>query len=128
MGFFLTPAEKARKKQEEEARRREAEFAASPAGQARAAKAYGMTIFQIDVLLSGTGGYAGQISQTRDSAAVIQSIENQGWRLEHAGYVYRVTGSENREMVRPSGIPEKRAESAVSGEIVGIYIFRASAA
>ncbi|TCD47132.1 hypothetical protein [Chlorobium sp. N1] len=132
MGFFKpTPeeqAEKARKKQEDEKRRAEAAFAASPAGQAREAMAAGMKVFQIDVPLSKTkgqtvamiGAYA-HSSQTLNYATVIQSIEDEGWRLEHAGYVYRVTGSESRDKFMASGQQE-----AVSGEIVGIYIFRAS--
>jgi hypothetical protein len=133
MGFFNpTPeeqAEKARKKQEDETRRAEAAFAASPAGQAREAKAAGMRVFQIDVPLSKTKGQTAAMvgafaysSQTLNYATVIQSIEDEGWRLEHVGYVYRVTGSESRDKFMASGQQE-----AVSGEIVGIYIFRASA-
>jgi hypothetical protein len=59
-------------------------------------------------------------STTKDSSNVIQSIENEGWHLENVGYVYRITGSESRDKFLASGQQE-----AVSGEIIGIYIFRA---
>lgn len=134
MSFFNpTPEElaaKARKKAEEEKMRLEAEFAASPAGQARDAKAAGMKIFQIDVPLSKTKGQTvamigafAHSSKTLNYANVIQSIEEEGWHLDNVGYVYRVTGSESRDKFMASGQQE-----AVSGEIVGIYIFRSSAA
>lgn len=133
MGLFSsTPEEKAekeRRRAEEEARLAEAAFAASPAGQARAAKAAGMKIFQIDMPLSKTKGQTvamvgafAHSSKTIDYAHTIQSIEEEGWRLDHVGYVYRVTGSESRDKFMASGQQE-----AVSGEIVGIYIFRAIA-
>ncbi|MEJ2344289.1 MAG: hypothetical protein P8076_16580 [Gammaproteobacteria bacterium] len=124
MGFFgSTPEERA----EKERKKREEEFAASPAGKARAAREAGMKIFQIDLPLSQTtgrtvamlGAYASS-SETQDYANVIQSIEEQGWHLEHVGYVFRLTGSETRDKLFASGQQE-----AVSGEIVGIYLFRA---
>ena len=132
MGFFNpTPEERAAKaKEEHEAKRRrqEAEFASTPAGQARAAKTAGMKIFQIDVPLSKTKGVTvamigafAQSSKTINYANVIQSIEDEGWRLDHVGYVYRVTGSVSRDKFLASGQQE-----AVHGEIVGIYIFRAN--
>lgn len=142
MGLFKsTPAERAAKEVErakrqaekqatavaEQRAREAAAFAKTPAGKARAAKAAGMAIFQIDVPLSRTtgetvamiGAYA-HSTETVNYASIIQSIEGEGWRLEHAGYIYRVTGSVSRDKFMASGQQE-----AVSGEIVGIYIFRA---
>jgi hypothetical protein len=131
MGFFKpTPeerADRARRQTEELQRIREKEFAASPPGRARAAKTAGSKIFQIDVPLSQTtgrteamvGAFANS-TETLDCSNVIQSIEEEGWRLEHVGYVYRITGSVSRDKFLASGQQE-----AVSGEIVGIYIFRA---
>jgi hypothetical protein len=132
MGFFNpTPDElaaKEKKRVEEEQRQAEAEFAASPAGQARAAKAAGMKIFQIDMPISKTKGYTvamigafANSTKTKDYSNVIQSIEEEGWRLVHVGYVYRITGSESRDKFMRSGQQE-----AVSGEIVGIYLFRSN--
>jgi len=50
---------------------------------------------------------------------MLDSIEAEGWLLEHAGYVYRVTRTISRDKLLSSGQQE-----AVEGEIVGIYIFR----
>lgn len=143
MGLFkATPEEKAAKETEraerqaerervkaEERKRKEAvAFAQTPAGKARAAKAAGAGIFQIDVPLSytlaETIAMVGVDTHTFGAvnyASVIQSIEAEGWRLEHAGYIYRVTGSVSRDKFMSSGQQE-----AVSGAIVGIYIFRSS--
>lgn len=134
MGFFNpTPEELATKEIRRAAKekiRNKAEFAASPAGQARAAKSDGMKIFQIDVPLSQTKGYTvpmvgsyAESSETVNYANIIQSIEEEGWHLDHVGYVYRITGSVSRDKFMESGQQE-----AVSGEIVGIYIFRANIA
>ena len=142
--FRKSPEEKAAREKERLEQKAEAEreniekmrlreekaFAASPAGQARAAKASGTTIFQIDLPLSITkatvipwGDAYGQSSKTENYSATIEAIEKEGWKLDHAGYVYRVTGSESREKVLGSGQRE-----AVSGEIIGIYIFRSAPA
>ena len=130
MGLFkITPEEKAekeRKKSEEENRKKEAAFAKAPAGQARAAKKAGMKIFQIDIPLSKTkastvamvGAFANS-TKIEDYSDTIQAIEDEGWHLEHVGYIYRITGSESRDKFLASGQQE-----AVNGEIVGIYIFR----
>jgi len=138
MGLFKSsPDERAKRRAEkqqrttENRRRREEEaFSKTPAGKARAAKAAGMEIFQIDVPLSKTKGETvpmvgafAHSSATTNYAVVIQSIEAEGWRLEHAGYIYRVTESVSRDKFLSSGQQE-----AVSGEIVGIYIFRAISA
>ena len=87
-----------------------------------------MKIFQIDVPLSKTKGQTvamvgafADSTKTVDYSSSIQAIEEEGWRLEHVGYVYRITGSESRDKFLASGQQE-----AVSGEIVGIYIFRAT--
>jgi len=131
MGFFSeTPEERfaeERKRAEEEKRHRESAFHASPAGQARAAKAAGMKIFQIDLPISKTKGYVAMVpgtlssTKTKDYSNVIQSIEEEGWHLDDVGYVYRITGSVSRDKLFTSG-----QEEAVSGEIVGVYLFRAN--
>jgi len=130
MGFFKkTPQEQMAKelqKLEEQRRKKEEAFAKSPAGRARATKAAGMKIFQIDIPLSKNeahtvamvGAFANS-TKIEDYASTIQAIEDEGWRLDHVGYVYRITGSESRDKFLASGQQE-----AVRGEIVGIYIFR----
>jgi hypothetical protein len=124
MGFFASPEE------QEEKRKKKAKIAFdnSPIGRARSAKVAGMKIFQIDFPLSSTrarvevmvGAYADS-SDAKDYSNEIQSIEAEGWRLEHANYIYRITGSESRDKFLASGQQE-----AVSGEIIGIYIFRSN--
>lgn len=97
-----------------------------PAAQARAAKLAGARLFQLSLPLSQTTGRTVTMMGTYASttttrhASILDSIEAEGWRLEHAAYVYRVTGSVSRDKFLSSGQQE-----AVHGEIIGIYIFRA---
>ena len=124
MGFFASPEEQEEKKK----KKAKIAFDNSPIGRARSAKTAGMKIFQVDFPLSTTkarveamvGAYADS-SDTKDYSHMIQSIESEGWRLEHANYVYRITGSSSRDKFMASGQQE-----AVSGEIIGIYIFRSN--
>jgi hypothetical protein len=128
--FNKSPREKAAAEANriESQKRREAEkFAKSPPGRAQAAKEKGARIFQISIPLSKTTANVvpmiGAFTQGREvetHTTVLDSIEAQGWRLEHAGYVFRVTGSESRDKFMSSGQQE-----AVAGEIMGIYLFRA---
>ena len=119
MGLFSsTPEERAakeRKAAEHAKDRAEQIVAVSPAGSARAAKARGATIFQVDIPLSTTMGYTTALvgafantSETADFSHTIQAIEKEGWHLEHAGYVYRVTGSVSRDKLLDSRSHEHR--------------------
>lgn len=136
--FKPTPEELERKEQKREekrkqaaaveAARREKAFLESPPGRARAARKTGMKIFQIDMPLSQSKAHIAPMigaftrkEQTTDYANMIQAIEEEGWRLENVGYVFRWTGSETRDKLLASGQQE-----SVSGEIIGIYIFRAT--
>lgn len=56
---------------------------------------------------------------THDPTSVIDAIEAEGWHLEHAGYLFRETGSVSRDKFLSSG-----QTASVTGEIVGIYLFR----
>lgn len=49
-------------------------------------------------------------------------VEQIGWRLAHLGYTYRETYSESRDKFFSSG-----QQTAISGEIVAIYLFRRKA-
>lgn len=133
MGLFKKSPEeiaaKEAKKQAEIARRQAEAFAASPAGRARAARTSGARTFQIDMPLSQTVGRTVALlsaeahsTATADASKVLDSIEAEGWRLEHVGYVYRILGSVSRDKFMSSGQQE-----AMHGEIVGIYLFRATA-
>lgn len=139
MGIFTsTPAEVAEKerrreeaaqlekkqREEWEQRKREAAFNATPTGIARAAKAAGRKVLQIDAPLSQTRagffGPPGGSTPTQDNSNLIESIEAEGWRLENVGYVYRVTGG---SMTKPL---LGAVNEATNGEIIGIYLFRAT--
>lgn len=117
--------EKRKLKEEKEERKKTERFAKTPAGQARAAKMAGAQIFQFVAPLSKTSAdvvaMMGAFTSTKDSqhASILDTIEAEGWFLEHAGYVYRVTRSISRDKFLSSGQQE-----AVEGEIIGIYIFR----
>jgi hypothetical protein len=93
--------------------------------QARAAHAGGARLFQIALPLSVTTGFAEVMgptyatARTGEHGTVLDAIEGEGWNLNHADYVFRMLGSVSRDKFLSSGQRE-----AVSGEIVGVYIFR----
>lgn len=130
MGFFKSKspeqvrAEAAQKLREEE-RRRLWEFLQTPAGQARTAREKGQQIFQIVLPLSKTTAnvvsMVGAFTHTENSehASVLDSIEAEGWRLEHVGYVYQTKRIFSRDKFLSSG-----QEEAIEGETLGIYLFR----
>ncbi|MCU1590071.1 MAG: hypothetical protein JWP11_1327 [Frankiales bacterium] len=103
---------------------REAARAATPVGQAEAAHARGQGFFEVqlevatsqrDVTIAGSTDK----SRTSSHAGTLSSIEAVGWRLEHVGYVFQVTGESSRDKFVASG-----QQVAVSGKTVGIYLFR----
>jgi hypothetical protein len=53
------------------------------------------------------------------SARTLGEIEKLGWRLEHAGYFFMITGESSTQRVFASG-----DNTAVSGAAVGVYLFR----
>ncbi|MDQ2850263.1 MAG: hypothetical protein M3Y49_05935 [Actinomycetota bacterium] len=57
--------------------------------------------------------------RTQSHAGTLAAIEAIGWKLEHVGYVFVVTGENSRANFLVSG-----QNVAVSGETVGIYLFR----
>jgi hypothetical protein len=57
----------------------------------------------------------------KEPATILDAVENEGWYLEHVGYVYRLTESDSRTKFMSSGL-----QAAFGGEIIGIYLFRRS--
>ena len=127
-----TPEEKAEIKRQEEIEKkkwveeeRQKAFLATPQGRARKAFKNGAKLFQIDLPVTKTKGGVVAMSGTYtddvnfNNAVSLEAIEFEGWKLEHTGYVYKVLGSVSRDKFLSSGQQE-----AVSGQIVGIYIFR----
>jgi len=98
----------------------------TPVERARAARSAGARLFQVTMGVSETVGFvkelSGTVTSTRTAghADVLEAIEAEGWRLEHVGYVYRVISTVSRDKFLSSGQQE-----AVTGEIVGVYLFRA---
>jgi hypothetical protein len=107
------------------AARTKREFDATPWGQASAARANGARLFQITLPLSTSKAtvvpMAGAFTdiEAGNHGKTLDLIEREGWKLDHVGYVFRALGSESRDKFLASGQQE-----AISGEIVGIYIFR----
>lgn len=92
---------------------------------ALAAKTAGSKLYQIVLPLSTTrGGVVPMMtvfttSETADHASILEAVEEHGWHLEHVNYVFRMTETVSRDKFLSSGQQE-----AVSGEVLGIYIFR----
>jgi hypothetical protein len=107
----------------EEERKRKA-FLASPVGAATAAKEAGQQFFEVQLEVGKHKGSAsfGSIEARRttsSSAATLGEIEAVGWRLEHAGYYFMITGETSTKKVLVSG-----EETAINGVTIGVYLFR----
>ena len=94
-----------------------AELAAKEAGR-------GFYEVQLDVAHSERGVEFGSsdIERHRKSTSYVDTlgeIEAIGWRLEHVGYIFLVTGESSRDKLLSTG-----QRTAVSGRTVGIYLFR----
>ena len=111
---------------DEERRQREA-FLATPVGAATAAKEAGQPFFEVQLEVGGHTGSAGFGSadghrSASSSATTLGEIEKLGWRLEHAGYYFMITGETSTARVFVSG-----EATAVSGVTIGVYLFRNTA-
>lgn len=103
-----------------------AEYAASPVGQAEIAYEDGHGFFEVQLTVGssqrdvsfGMGDFSKRTT-TAQHAGTLSAIEAVGWRLEHVGYVFQVTGESSRDKFLASG-----QNVAVSGQTVGIYLFR----
>lgn len=140
MRFFKTDEEKAQEEAERQARedaealhraslaqqRARREWLASPLGKATTAKEHDQEFFEVQLEVGrhrreamwGSADYSAS-DETISSAEVLAEIERLGWRLEHVGYLFKMTGQSSSERVFLSG-----EETAVSGVSVGIYLFR----
>jgi len=110
----------------EEQRKRDA-FMATPVGAATYAKEQGQTFFEVQLEVGSHTGSAGFGSAqgrrtTSSSAATLAEIERLGWRLEHVGYYFMVTGETSTARVFLSG-----EATAISGVTIGVYLFRNTA-
>ena len=109
------------------AERERAAYLASPVGAATAAREAGEEFFELQLEVRTQQGQVsfGQADSShtvKSSASVLAQVEAVGWRLEHAGYYFAVTGQSSTERVFLSG-----ENTAVTGVTVGAYLFRRTA-
>lgn len=96
----------------------------SPGGQANSAYSTGQGFFELVMTVGNTKGtvhWAGNdLKQKRNSYTdALSQVENEGWLLEHVGYVWVQTGEVSRSRALGSG-----EQTAVSGQTQAIYLFR----
>ncbi|MCV7204658.1 hypothetical protein H7J71_21845 [Mycolicibacterium peregrinum] len=110
------------------AKRAEDEYWASPQGRAVLAFKRGDEFLQMDIPHSSVTGFAnaafntttkGTIHRQLTRTDLLGQIEEAGWRLEHADWVYVQTGQNSRDKFLASG-----QHVVVTGEVIGIYLFR----
>lgn len=110
------------------ARRAEAAYWGSPQGKAAQAFARGDEFFQIEIPHSSVTGFTnaafnsatqGKIRRNLTRTDLLGQIEETGWRLLHADWVYVQTGQNSRDKFLASG-----QHVVVTGEVIGMYLFR----
>jgi len=110
-------------KQREEAEHRA--WLATPLGMATSAKEAGNGFFEIELEIGsskrtvafGTADYGKH--KKSDFTGLLSQIENAGWKLEHVGYYFMITGETSRDKFLASG-----QNTAVNGKTMGVYLFR----
>jgi hypothetical protein len=112
----------------EKARQAETDFRASPTGRALTAFERGDQFFQVEmtqqtiqspVFLNPTRDGSTNRRNSFKQTDVLGQIEEVGWHLEHASWVYVQTGMNSKDKVMSSG-----QWTNVSGEVIGMYLFR----
>ena len=120
--------QKAAERAAKELERARREFLASPIGQATTAKEQSQGFFEIqlkvgssqrDSTVWGTNNTNIAKNKTETHAGTLAAIEAIGWRLEHVGHVFVVTSESSRDKLLSTG-----QQTAVSGDTIGIYLFR----
>jgi len=98
---------------------------ATPLGMATSAKESGNGFFEIELEIgsskrSVTFGSAdfGKHKKS-DFSGLLSQIEDAGWKLEHVGYYFMITGETSRDKFLASG-----QNTAVNGKTMGVYLFR----
>jgi hypothetical protein len=121
-------AEAARAQAAADQAKAEAAYLAGPVGQAATAKQQKQGFYEVQLTVgssqrtssmfttnpAGSGG-----NRVATHAGMLAAIEAIGWRLEHVGYVFMITGESSSDRILGTG-----QNTAVSGETVGIYLFR----
>ena len=97
----------------------------SPVGLATTAKENSEGFFEIELevgsskreIAFGTKDFGGHTKKS--FTGLLSAIEDIGWKLEHVGYYFLITGESSRDKFLASG-----QSVAVSGKTMGIYLFR----
>jgi hypothetical protein len=126
-------AKQEQKEREQEEKRLAAEkaaFDASPPGQARIAKQTGQRFFQLVLPIENVDRTSlAKLSHNMDTrvrdtsdvvGALLTAVDDEGWDLIEAGYVFRQTGGASRDKFLASG-----QQIAVMGDTLGVYLFKA---
>jgi hypothetical protein len=121
-------AEAATKAIEKESRDKEKahqQWLTTPVGMATTAKEQGNGFFEIELEI---GSSRRQVSfgssdfgdhKKKDFTGLLSQIESLGWKLEHVGYYFMITGETSRDKFLASG-----QNTAVNGKTMGVYLFR----
>ena len=97
----------------------------TPLGMATTAKEAGNGFFEIELEIGssmrtvafGSADFGGH--KKSDYTGLLSQIEEVGWRLEHVGYYFMITGETSRDKFLASG-----QNTAVNGKTMGVYLFR----
>jgi len=117
-------AESAAKEQREKEKAHQ-QWLNTPIGMATTAKEQGNGFFEIELEIGssrrqvsfGTADFGSHKKQ--DFTGLLSQIENVGWKLEHVGYYFMITGETSRDKFLASG-----QNTAVNGKTMGVYLFR----
>jgi hypothetical protein len=133
MAWGKTEEEKERERLEKEQQRAtdaaakaQAAYDKSPVGKAQAAFNSGARFFQIEIEVSSLAGYAStfgssynSVNHSGNASDVLGQIEEVGWHLEHAGWVFIETGATSTNRVLSTG-----QGTVTKGNVTGVYLFR----
>jgi len=112
-------------KEKEKADAQHRAWLATPLGMATAAKESGNGFFEIELEIGsskrsvsfGSADFGNH--RKSDFSGLLSQIENAGWKLEHVGYYFMITGETSRDKFLASG-----QNTAVNGKTMGVYLFR----
>jgi hypothetical protein len=118
-------ARKAVEKEEREKEKAHQHWLMTPVGLATTAKEQGNGFFEIELEIGsskrqvtfGTADFGSH--KKKDFTGLLSQIEDVGWKLEHVGYYFMITGETSRDKFLESG-----QNTAVNGKTMGVYLFR----
>ena len=97
----------------------------TPIGMATSAKEAGNGFFEIELEIGSSkrtvsfGSADFGSHKKSDFTGLLSQIENIGWKLEHVGYYFMITGETSRDKFLASG-----QNTAINGKTMGVYLFR----